>query len=116
MRRLQGEAGGDFVFPGRFADTSISDNAIDKLRVRLTSGAATTHGLRASFRTWCAERTGYAPEVAEAALAHAVRSEVQRPYTRTDYFDKRARLMTDWARYCASPPVAPAGEAIPLRA
>ena len=32
---------------------------------------ATTHGMRATFRTWASETTGYDKDVIETCLAHA---------------------------------------------
>ena len=46
--------------------------------------------------------TGYAHEVSEMALAHSIESKVERAYRRGDLFEKRRRLMDDWATYCAS--------------
>lgn len=63
---------------------------------------ATVHGFRSGFRDWAAECTGYAHEVAEMALAHAIENKVERAYRRGDLFDKRRRLMNDWAIYCSS--------------
>lgn len=62
----------------------------------------TVHGFRSGFRDWSAECTGYAHEVAEMALAHTIENKVERAYRRGDLFDKRRRLMDDWAKYCAS--------------
>lgn len=61
----------------------------------------TVHGFRSGFRDWSAECTGYAHEVAEMALAHTIENKVERAYRRGDLFDKRRRLMDDWATYCA---------------
>ena len=36
------------------------------------------------------------------ALAHAIESKVEAAYRRGDLFEKRRRLMDDWACYCAS--------------
>jgi integrase len=63
----------------------------------------TVHGFRSSFRDWCSERTSYPPVVAEQALAHAVGSKVERAYNRTDLFERRRRLMGDWASWCSRP-------------
>jgi hypothetical protein len=35
------------------------------------------------------------------ALAHRVGTQVELAYRRSDLFEKRQRLMDDWARYCA---------------
>jgi hypothetical protein len=39
-------------------------------------------------------------EVVEMALAHAVASKTEAAYRRSDLFDKRRRLMDEWAEYC----------------
>jgi integrase len=62
------------------------------------------HGFRSSFRDWAAERTNFAREVAEAALAHIDGDETERAYQRGDLFEKRRRLMAAWADYCAASP------------
>lgn len=75
---------------------------------------ATVHGFRSSFRDWAAECTGFAHEVCEMALAHAISNKAEAAYRRGDLFDKRRRLMADWASYCASDGVA--GEKVtPIR-
>jgi integrase len=71
------------------------------------------HGFRSSFRDWAAERTNFTREVAEAALAHVDGDETERAYQRGDLFEKRRRLMTAWADYCAKP--ASSGAVTPLR-
>ncbi len=45
--------------------------------------------------------TDHPREVAEAALAHMVRNPVEAAYRRTDLFERRRRLMEDWAEYLA---------------
>lgn len=74
----------------------------------------TVHGFRSGFRDWAAECTGYAHEVAEMALAHTIENKVERAYRRGDLFDKRRRLMDDWAAYCTSGGLAGA-EVTPIR-
>ena len=61
----------------------------------------TPHGVRASFRSWCAEQ-GIAREVAEAALAHTA-GAVERAYQRSDLLEARRRIMADWAAVLATP-------------
>ena len=58
---------------------------------------ATVHGFRSSFRDWCGE-TGKPRETAEAALAHTV-GGVEGSYFRSDLFDRRRRLMDQWAMF-----------------
>jgi hypothetical protein len=75
----------------------------------------TVHGFRSSFRDWCAESTGYAHEVAEMALAHTIDNKVERAYRRGDLFDKRRRLMDEWAAYCATGAGAAGDNVKPIR-
>ena len=60
----------------------------------------TVHGFRSAFRDWSAECTGYAHEVCEMALAHTIGNKAEAAYRRGDMFEKRRRLMEDWAAYC----------------
>ena len=62
----------------------------------------TPHGLRASFRTWCAE-TGVVREAAEAALAHSA-GAVERSYQRSDLLATRREVMDEWARVLVAVP------------
>ncbi|WP_420449984.1 tyrosine-type recombinase/integrase [Candidatus Palauibacter sp.] len=64
--------------------------------------AAVPHGFRSSFRDWAAEETDHPREVVEAALAHVVQNKVEAAYRRTDLFERRRRLMDDWAAYLAN--------------
>ncbi len=75
----------------------------------------TVHGFRSAFRDWAAECTSYAHEVAEMALAHTIGNAVERAYRRGDLFEKRRRLMADWAVYCATDGAAGA-DVVPIRA
>ncbi len=61
--------------------------------------AAVPHGFRSSFRDWAAEETNHPREVVEAALAHVVLNKVEAAYRRTDLFERRRRLMEQWAEY-----------------
>ena len=74
--------------------------------------AGTSHGMRSSFRDWCSE-TGVAREVAEAALAHKVRSQAEAAYARSDLLDRRREVMQAWAAYLAGKRRDP--EAEPIR-
>ena len=94
------KTGGKFVFPGRDADKPMSNMAMLQLLKRMERDDITVHGFRSSFRDWAAECTNYPQEVCEMALAHAIGSDVEAAYRRGDLFDKRRRLMNDWAKYC----------------
>ena len=71
----------------------------------------TVHGFRSSFRDWAAETTAHPNHVVEMALAHAVGNAVEAAYRRGDLFEKRRRLMEDWAKYCGRR----VGEVVTLR-
>jgi integrase len=92
-----------FVFPGNKAKKPLSNMAFLMLLRRMERVGMTAHGLRSSFRDWCAERTNFPSEVAEMALAHAVGSKVEAAYRRGDLYGKRQQLMDHWATFCASP-------------
>jgi integrase len=101
------------IFPGGRTGQPLSDVALAKA-IRATGFAdATTHGFRSCFRDWVAEATSYPRELAEKALAHTLSSAVEAAYQRGDMFDKRRRLMNEWAEFCVRP--ASAGEVVPIR-
>lgn len=91
----------DWLFPATNGGT-MSGMAMSMVLRRMKVDV-TVHGFRSGFRDWCAECTSYAHEVAEMALAHTIGNKVERAYRRGDLFDKRRRLMDDWATYCATP-------------
>ncbi len=72
---------------------------------------ATVHGLRSTFRQWTAE-TGHDRDMAEMQLAHAVGSDVERAYQRSDMLERRRAMMADWAGFLAGKE---SGDVIPLR-
>ena len=101
------------VFPGPRRALPMSNMTMLMLLRRMGRGELTAHGFRSTFSDWAAERTAYPREVVEMALAHVIESKVEAAYRRGDLFEKRRRLMADWARFCAAPP---AGDVVPLRA
>ena len=76
-------------------------------------GEFTVHGFRSAFRDWAAEQTNVPRDVAEAALAHTIPDAVERAYRRGDLFEKRYRLMEEWAQYCSV--IAMPGEIVSIR-
>ena len=91
----------DLVFPSRRAK-ALSDMTLSKL-VKEQGIAAVPHGFRSSFRDWASERTNHPREVVEAALAHVVGNQTEAAYARSDLFERRRRLMDDWAAYIDRP-------------
>ncbi len=84
------------VFPGRSGRRLCSRT----LSVLARPLGCVPHGFRTSFRNWCGE-TGVPREVAERCLAHVVRNQVERAYSRTDLLERRRKVMEDWAQYIA---------------
>lgn len=105
--------GTSYVFPGQKRHSHLSSAAMMQVLKRLKRPDVTVHGFRSTFRDWCAESTNFPGYVAEMALAHALRDKTEAAYRRGDLFEKRSRLMTDWAKYCSMPTV-PA-EVLPIR-
>ena len=85
------------VFPSAKAKP-ISDSTVSKL-LRDNGIKAVPHGFRSSFRDWAQETTDTPHAVMEAALAHTIPSAVERAYARSDLFDRRRKLMDQWAEY-----------------
>ncbi len=91
--------GNDLVFPAPRGGV-LSDATMGAVLKRL-GVPVTVHGFRSTFRDWCAESTSYPQHVAEMALAHTIGDKVEAAYRRGDLFEKRVRLMDDWASWCA---------------
>jgi integrase len=111
IKNMQGLS--HYVFPGAKADSPLSDMTLTAALRRMDRGDLTAHGFRSTFRDWCAEQTAYPNEVAEMALAHTVGNAVEAAYRRGDLFEKRRRLMDEWAACCAQTQAS--GEVIAIR-
>lgn len=90
----------------------LSDMSLSAVMRRMEVDAV-PHGFRSTFRDWAAERTAYPGEVVEMALAHTIGDKVEAAYRRGDLFDKRRRLMEEWATFCAQP--SGEGVVVPLK-
>jgi integrase len=62
------------------------------------------HGFRSTFKDWAAERTGFANEISEMALAHAIEDKTEAAYRRGDLMSKRRKLIEAWAAFCNAAP------------
>lgn len=102
--------GSPYVFPaprgGQLSDMTLS--AV----TRRMGAACVPHGFRSTFRDWVSERTSYPGDMAEMALAHTISDKVEAAYRRGDMLDKRRRMMSDWAKFCAKVEVK--GDVIPM--
>ena len=67
--------------------------------LRCAGLAATVHGFRTSFRSWCADGD-WRWDACEMALAHNVGGAVERSYQRSDLLEARRDLMQAWADHC----------------
>jgi integrase len=92
------------VFPSIRDQVELSDMAITSFLRRLKAHSdspgrvATAHGFRSSFRDWCSEN-GYARDLAERSLAHAIKDQVEAAYHRTDLLEQRRELMNAWEAF-----------------
>jgi len=93
-----------FIFPGPKLRRPLSNVALLRLLERMQLNELTVHGFRATFKTWSSERTSFQNEIVEASLAHVIGGKVEQAYRRTDLFDKRRRLMQQWAMFCTTQP------------
>ncbi len=100
---LTGHLQGGFVFSGgRSSMRPMSDAAINAAYKRMgidTKTELTGHGWRSVARTMLHERLGYAPDVIERQLAHAVKDVNGTAYNRTQFIDERRKMMQAWADY-----------------
>lgn len=90
----------EYVFPSARGG-ALSDMTLTAVMRRMDIKAV-PHGFRSTFRVWVAEQTAYPHEVAEMALAHTIGDAVVAAYQRGDLFDKRRRMMQEWASYCGA--------------
>ena len=106
IRLLKAQQGHDdvYVFPGLREGKPLSNMAMLETLRRMGKKDVTVHGFRSTFRDWAAEVTRYPREVCEMALAHTLGNATEAAYFRSDLFEKRRKLMADWARYCNSKP------------
>lgn len=104
----------NFLFPGVKRGCGLSNMSLSAVLKRMGHGDITVHGFRSAFRDWCSEQTAYPREVCEAALAHVNADRVEAAYLRSDLFERRSRLLSDWATYCTTPRPADAS-VTPLR-
>lgn len=80
----------------------LSDMTMTKVLRDLKFKKETVHGFRSTFTDWAAETTDHPKEVVDKALAHQLLDRVEAAYRRTDFFERRRRLMLDWAMFARS--------------
>jgi integrase len=102
LKALPREQGNDLVFIGTRKGGPLSKMTLPTL-IEAMGHAVTTHGFRATFRTWAAEQTSYPREIIEMCLAHATGTVVELSYQRSDVLEKRRQLMEQWGAFVATP-------------
>jgi integrase len=103
LKRLEAGRINKFVFPGRRSAGPVTNYPVWAAVQRLTGqegqpSAASPHGMRASARSWMAAQ-GVPFDVAEACLAHATGNATVVAYNRETLFEKRRKVMSDWAKF-----------------
>ena len=92
---LRGRGRG-LVFPGilgKMVGVSVFGRLLRDLQIDCSP-----HGFRSSFRSWCSDE-GIDRELAEQALAHAVGSQVEQCYARSDVLERRREVMESWGAF-----------------
>lgn len=112
LEALPKVAANQLVFPAPRGGV-LSDMTLTAVLRRMGLGAV-PHGFRSTFRDWAAERTNYPRDVAEMALAHTIGDKVEAAYRRGDLYEKRGRMMAEWAAFTSASE--PKGELIRLHA
>ena len=100
----------DLIFPGPKGDVP-SNNFLTALLKRMDR-KVTAHGFRSTFKDWARERTAYADEVSELALAHVNSDATRAAYARSELIDKRRLMMADWEQFCLHGESKPASEKV----
>jgi integrase len=113
---ILGPRGEGFLFPGARPGYPLSQMTMLMLLARMGRSDLTTHGFRATFKTWATEQTNFAPHIVEAALAHVNGDKVEAAYQRGDLLERRRALMNLWSDYCSSSPIEAANNVVALRA
>ncbi len=103
LAKLPRMSGTDLVFPAPRGGT-LSDMTLSAV-LRRMKAPAVPHGFRSTFRDWVSEHTSYPRDAAEMALAHTIGDKVEAAYRRGDLFEKRRRMMVDWAAFCELDPI-----------
>ncbi len=111
LRSLPKVGGTNLAFPSS-KNTPLSDMTLTGVLRRMGVDAV-PHGFRSTFKDWASERTSYPAEMSEMALAHTISDKVEAAYRRGDLFEKRSRMMADWAAFCSTPTAG--GKVLPLK-
>ena len=107
----------EFVFPGHSVakNSHLSTGAFLAVMKRMPEFSQyTPHGCRSCFRDWASERTNFANETLELALAHVIKNQAEAAYRRQDQLEKRVKLMQLWQKHVETEPRL--GKVVPMSA
>lgn len=90
----------EYIFPAdrdpkSHANSSTANMALKRMGF---DKQLVAHGLRALASTTLNEQ-GFDPDVIESALAHVDKNEVRRAYNRSEYLERRKKLMCWWSEH-----------------
>lgn len=114
LEEMPREKGNRHIFPGAKAKSPLSNMAMLELLRGMRGNGLTVHGFRSTFRDWAGDRTNFARDVIEHALAHRIKDKAEAAYRRSAALEKRRKLMEAWARYCSSPSTQLSGQVVGL--
>ena len=97
VRTARNKSNCHYLFPSP-SGKPLSDAAMSAFMKR-EGMKARPHGMRATFRTWAENETDADWETKEMTLGHSVGTKVERAYQRSDKFESRRALLTQWADY-----------------
>jgi integrase len=92
----------DLIFPGRNGVAQAPMTLLMLLQRRM-GRAATNHGFRSAFRDWCGDEADIPRDLAEASLAHVIKSTTERAYRRKTAVERRRKVMQAWSDYILPP-------------
>ena len=80
IKRQAEQRENEFVFPGD-KRAGLSNMALLMTLRRMGRSDLTAHGFRSTFRDWAGDKSDFAREVVEAALAHAVGDKAEQAFS-----------------------------------
>jgi integrase len=113
LREMAETRRGDFVFQVD-GEPLGRDDMLRLLQRDMKRRGATLHGMRATFRTWCSERTHFPAAVAEISLAHGNKDRIEAAYNRAEFREQRRQLADAWGAFCSMPSSRPTGDVVPI--
>lgn len=92
----------EYLFPANIVGKKhINKETANRALIRMGfKGRQTSHGLRALASTTLNEQ-GFDVDVIEAALSHIDKDKVRSAYNRTDYLERRKKIMCWWSDHIA---------------